>query len=94
MNISNARKATARRSRKYWPKARNGFRRWLASIKGNEATFYMTYPNNVEWNAKIFKGVIVSAGGDSVVIQDEATGRQFLLLYRNLDYVTVDIIFD
>ncbi|EFM08977.1 Spore coat protein GerQ [Paenibacillus curdlanolyticus YK9] len=71
-----------------------GFRRWLASIKGNEATFYMTYPNNAEWNAKVFKGVIVSTGRDRIVIQEEATGKQFLLLYRNLDYVEIDILFD
>jgi spore germination protein Q len=53
----------------------------------------MTYPNNTQWNARSFTGVIVSAGKDHVVIQDEASGRTELLLYRNLDYVTIDLIF-
>lgn len=70
-----------------------GYQRWLRSVRGNLATFYMTYPNNSEWNARSFTGVIVSAGKDHVVIQDEATGRTELLLYRNLDYVTIDLIF-
>lgn len=70
-----------------------GYQRWLRSVRGNLATFYMTYPNNSQWNARTFTGVIVSAGKDHVVIQDEATGRTELLLYRNLDYVSIDLIF-
>ncbi|WP_245946460.1 spore coat protein GerQ [Paenibacillus cellulosilyticus] len=70
-----------------------GYQRWLQSVRGNLATFYMTYPNNSQWNARSFTGVIVSTGKDHVVIQDEATGRTEMLLYRNLDYVTIDLIF-
>jgi len=69
------------------------YKRWLRSIRGNLATFYMTYPKNSQWNARSITGVVVSAGKDHVVIQDEATGRTELLLYRNLDYVTIDLIF-
>jgi len=53
----------------------------------------MTYPNNSQWNARTFRGVIVTAGPDYVVIMDEATGRTEMLLYRNLDYVTIDLIY-
>lgn len=57
---------------------------------GKVGTFYMTYENNSEWNAKIFKGVIEAAGRDHIIISDPATGRRFLLLTLNLDYVTFD----
>ncbi|MFC4103055.1 spore coat protein GerQ [Paenibacillus xanthanilyticus] len=55
--------------------------------RGKMATFYMTYENNREWNAKIFKGIIEAAGRDHIVISDPATGKRFLLLMLNLDYV-------
>lgn len=58
--------------------------------RGKLATFYMTYENNREWNAKIFKGIIEAAGRDHIVISDPATGMRFLLLMLNLDYVTFD----
>nr|WP_082967535.1 spore coat protein GerQ [Paenibacillus oryzae] len=58
--------------------------------RGKTATFYMTYENNREWNAKIFKGVIEAAGRDHIIISDSATGMRYLLLMLNLDYVTFD----
>ncbi|MBO9606920.1 MAG: spore coat protein GerQ [Paenibacillaceae bacterium] len=57
---------------------------------GKVGTFYMTYENNSEWNAKIFKGRIEAAGRDHIIISDPATGKRFLLLMLNLDYVTFD----
>jgi len=58
--------------------------------RGKAATFYMTYENNSEWNAKIFKGIIEAAGRDHIVISDPSTGMRYLLLMLNLDYVTFD----
>ncbi|WP_442950964.1 spore coat protein GerQ [Paenibacillus sp. GSMTC-2017] len=58
--------------------------------RGKLATFYMTYENNREWNAKIFKGIIEAAGRDHIVISDPSTGMRYLLLMLNLDYVTFD----
>ncbi|TYP71368.1 spore coat protein GerQ [Paenibacillus methanolicus] len=55
--------------------------------RGKMATFYMTYENNREWNAKIFKGIIEAAGRDHIIISDPTTGKRFLLLMLNLDYV-------
>lgn len=55
---------------------------------GKTGTFYMTYENNSEWNAKIFRGVIEAAGRDHIIISDPKTGMRFLLLMVNLDYVT------
>lgn len=57
---------------------------------GKVATLYMTYENNSEWNAKIFKGVLEAAGRDHIIISDPATGKRFLLLTLNLDYITFD----
>lgn len=62
----------------------------LRANLGKTGTFYMTYENNSEWNAKIFKGVVEAAGRDHIIISDRATGRRFLLLTLNLDYVTFD----
>jgi len=57
---------------------------------GKMATIYMTYENNSEWNAKIFKGRLEAAGRDHIIISDPVTGMRFLLLMVNLDYITFD----
>ncbi|MCL6457378.1 MAG: spore coat protein GerQ [Gorillibacterium sp.] len=57
---------------------------------GKVATIYMTYENNVEWNAKIFKGRLEAAGRDHIIISDATTGKRYLLLTINLDYITFD----
>lgn len=57
---------------------------------GKIATIYMTFENNSEWNAKIFKGRLEAAGRDHIIISDPATGKRYLLLMVNLDYITFD----
>ena len=57
---------------------------------GKIGTFYMTYENNSEWNAKVFKGVLEAAGRDHIIISDPATGQRIILLMVNLDYATFD----
>jgi len=57
---------------------------------GKMATLYMTYENNSEWNAKIFKGRLEAAGRDHIIISDPSTGMRYLLLMVNLDYITFD----
>ncbi|MCG7316255.1 MULTISPECIES: spore coat protein GerQ [Brevibacillus] len=58
--------------------------------RGKVGTFYMTYENNSEWNAKVFRGVIETAGRDHIIISDPQTGMRYLLLTLNLNYVTFD----
>lgn len=58
--------------------------------RGKVGTFYMTFENNDRWNAKVFKGVIEAAGRDHIIISDPQTGKRYLLLMVNLDYVTFD----
>ena len=57
---------------------------------GKVGTFYMTYENNSQWNAKVFKGKIEAAGRDHIIISDIKSGMRTLLLMVNLDYVTFD----
>src|SRR5699024_4471010 len=58
--------------------------------EGKRATVYMTFENNEEWNAKIFRGVIEAAGRDHIILRDPQTGRRYLILMIYLDYVTFD----
>jgi spore germination protein Q len=58
--------------------------------RGKMATIYMTFENNSQWNAKVFKGVIEAAGRDHIIISDPATGMRYVLLMINLDYITFD----
>lgn len=55
---------------------------------GKVGTFYMTYENNREWNAKVFRGVLEAAGRDHIIISDPTTGQRTILLMVNLDYAT------
>lgn len=57
---------------------------------GKVATIYMTFENNSEWNAKVFRGVLEAAGRDHIIISDPETGTRYLLLMVNLDYITFD----
>ncbi|WP_456273003.1 spore coat protein GerQ [Bacillus sp. AK031] len=58
--------------------------------KGKVATVYMTFENNREWNAKVFKGIIEAAGRDHIVLSDPQTGMRYLLPMIYLDYITFD----
>ncbi len=58
--------------------------------KGKLATVYMTFENNTEWNAQIFKGIIEAAGRDHIILSDPQTGINYLLLMVYLDYVTFE----
>lgn len=57
---------------------------------GKIATIYMTFENNPEWPAKVFRGRLEAAGRDHIIISDPDTGRRYLLLMVNLDYITFD----
>ncbi|WP_199620577.1 spore coat protein GerQ [Paenibacillus alkalitolerans] len=57
---------------------------------GKMATIYMTFENNPQWNAKVFKGRLEAAGRDHIIISDPQTGMRYLLLMVNLDYITFD----
>lgn len=58
--------------------------------RGKVATVYMTFENNSQWNAKVFRGVVEAAGRDHIILSDPVTGMRYLLLTVNLDYITFD----
>lgn len=58
--------------------------------RGKTATFYMTFENNSEWNAKIFRGIVEEAGRDHIIVGDFEDQTHYLLLMVNLDYVEFD----
>ncbi len=57
---------------------------------GKMATIYMTFENNPQWPAKVFRGRLEAAGRDHIIISDPQTGIRYLLLMVNLDYITFD----
>ncbi|PWK16562.1 spore coat protein GerQ [Tumebacillus permanentifrigoris] len=58
--------------------------------RGKVATFYLTFENNTQWNAKIVRGRIETAGRDHIIVSDPQTGKRFLLQMINLDWVEFD----
>ncbi|MDA7025329.1 spore coat protein GerQ [Bacillus sp. CLL-7-23] len=58
--------------------------------RGKVATVYMTFENNPEWGAKVFRGEIEAAGRDHLILSDRKTGARYLLLMVYLDYITFD----
>lgn len=58
--------------------------------KGKQATVYMTFENNTEWNAKVFKGTVEAAGRDHIILSNPETDKRYLLLMIYLDYITFD----
>jgi spore germination protein Q len=57
---------------------------------GKVITVYQTFENNTQWNAKIFRGVLEAAGRDHIILSDPQTGKRYLLLMVNTDYITAD----
>ncbi|WP_246234708.1 spore coat protein GerQ [Bacillus aquiflavi] len=58
--------------------------------KGKLVDVYMTFENNREWNAKIFKGIIEAAGRDHLILSDPQTGFRYLLPMVYVDYITFE----
>lgn len=55
--------------------------------KGKVGTFYMTYSDSLEWRDKVYKGVVLAAGKDHIVISDQRDGKRYVLLLVYLDWV-------
>lgn len=58
--------------------------------RGKIGTFYYTYENNDQWNARVYRGRIETAGRDHLIISDPETGKRYLLLMVNLDWAEFD----
>lgn len=58
--------------------------------KGKVGTFYYTYQGNSKWNAMVYRGRVETAGRDHIIISDPSSGKRYLLLMANLDWVEFD----
>ncbi|UOE92678.1 spore coat protein GerQ [Alkalihalobacillus sp. LMS39] len=58
--------------------------------KGKVGTFYFTYQGNNRWNAMVYQGRVETAGRDHIIISDPASGKRYLLMMANLDWVEFD----
>ena len=57
--------------------------------KGKIATVYMNFEGS-QWGSKIFKGELLEAGKDHIIIKDSQTGVSYLLLTIYLSYIAFD----
>ncbi|ARK32534.1 spore coat protein GerQ [Halalkalibacter krulwichiae] len=55
--------------------------------RGKVGTFYFTYQGNSRWNAMVYQGRVETAGRDHIIISDPASGKRYLLMMANLDWV-------
>ncbi|SEN06628.1 spore germination protein Q [Mesobacillus persicus] len=58
--------------------------------KGKVGTFYYTYQGNNRWSSMVYRGRVETAGRDHIIISDPSTGKRYLLLMANLDWVEFD----
>lgn len=58
--------------------------------KGKMARFHVTVPGSVEWQDRVFTGIIEQAGRDHVIVSNPNTGEWYLILIIYLDFVTFD----
>ena len=57
--------------------------------KGKTATIYMNFEGS-QWGSKIFRGTLVAAGKDHIIIKDLQSEVRYLLLTIYLSYITFD----
>jgi spore germination protein Q len=56
---------------------------------GKVATVYMNFENS-QWGSKIFKGYVMAAGRDHIILRDLTTETRYILLMIYLNYITFD----
>lgn len=62
----------------------------LKQNQGKLATFYMSYPDSVEWRDRRFTGVIEDSGRDYALLSEPDTGKWWLLWLVYINYVEFD----
>src|SRR5690554_738375 len=56
---------------------------------GKVATIYMNF-EGAQWGSKIFKGYVLAAGKDHIILQDLNSELRYVLLTIFLNYITFD----
>ena len=58
--------------------------------RGKKARLHVTVPGSIEWQDRVFDGVIEQAGKDHVILSNPQTGEWYLILIIYLDFVTFE----
>ena len=58
--------------------------------RGKKARLHVTVPGSVEWQDRVFEGIIEQAGKDHVIVSNPSTGEWYLILIIYLDFVTFE----
>ena len=56
--------------------------------RGKMAKFHVTVPGSIEWQDRVFEGIVEQSGRDHVIISNPNTGEWYLILMIYLDFVT------
>lgn len=59
----------------------------LKQNQGKLATFYMSYPDSIEWRDRKFTGIIEDAGRDYALLSEPNTGKWWLLWLVYINFV-------
>ena len=58
--------------------------------RGKKARLHVTVPGSIEWQDRVFDGIIEQAGKDHVIVSNPQTGEWYLILIIYLDFVTFE----
>lgn len=58
--------------------------------RGKKARFHITVPGSIEWQDRVFDGIIEQAGKDHIIVSNPTTGEWYLILLIYLDFVTFE----
>lgn len=89
-NISNNNLATIQANNNMLALEQSYIENILRLNRGKLATFYLSYPDSVDWRDKTYTGIIEAAGRDHIIISDPKSGNWYLLLMIYLNYVEFD----
>lgn len=56
--------------------------------RGKMARFHVTIPGSIEWQDRVFEGIVEQSGRDHIIISNSNTGEWYLILMIYLDFVT------
>lgn len=58
--------------------------------RGKMAKFHITVPGSMEWQDRVFNGIIEQSGRDHIIVSNPNTGEWYLILMIYLDFVTFE----
>lgn len=58
--------------------------------RGKKARFHVTVPGSIEWQDRVFDGIIEQSGKDHIIVSNPNTGEWYLILMIYLDFVTFE----